>query len=179
MGRRWRLPGHPRRWLRRHRQELPICFSPPQRPTQPQQQPRLSYSSGAVTTFYVTTLPLTCPTMSALAEGYACKVAPPKVQCGWCPPRGGREKSTVINMLKMRWRHVKNIYIEIRRKNGIQWQRNVQFFIRTRSSDDMVKLTDDDIRWMVKRVSSGNFTVKQASWTYGITKRRVQQLTKI
>jgi len=47
------------------------------------------------------------------------------------------------------------------------------------SSDDLVKLTDEDIRWMVKRVSSGNFTVKQASWTYGITERRVQQLTKI
>ena len=47
------------------------------------------------------------------------------------------------------------------------------------SSDDMVKLTDEGIKWMVKRVSSENFTVKQASRTYGITERRVQQLTKM
>ena len=43
----------------------------------------------------------------------------------------------------------------------------------------MVKLTDEYISRMVKRVSSGNFTVKQASRTYGITGRRVQQLTKV
>jgi hypothetical protein len=47
------------------------------------------------------------------------------------------------------------------------------------SPDDMVKLTDEYIRWMVKRVSSGNFTVKQASRTCGIKERRVQQLTKM
>ena len=47
------------------------------------------------------------------------------------------------------------------------------------SSEDMVKLTNEDIRWMVKRVSSGYFTVKKASEIYGITERRVQQLTKI
>ena len=28
-------------------------------------------------------------------------------------------------------------------------------FRRTISLDDLVKLTDDDVRWMVKRVSSG------------------------
>ena len=43
----------------------------------------------------------------------------------------------------------------------------------------MVKLRDENIREMVKRVSSVNFTIEQASWIYGITKRRVQQLTKI
>jgi transposase len=47
------------------------------------------------------------------------------------------------------------------------------------SLDDLVKLTDENIRWMVKRVSSANFTVKQASRTYRITERRVQQLTKM
>ena len=47
------------------------------------------------------------------------------------------------------------------------------------SSNDMVKLTDGNIRRMVKRGSSGNFTIEQASRTYGITERRVQQLTKI
>ena len=43
----------------------------------------------------------------------------------------------------------------------------------------MVKLSNEYINRMVKRVSSGNFTVKQASQTYGITERRVQQLTKV
>lgn len=47
------------------------------------------------------------------------------------------------------------------------------------SSDDLVKLTDEGIKWMVKRVSSEMFTVKQVSRSYGITERRVQQLTKM
>ena len=47
------------------------------------------------------------------------------------------------------------------------------------SSEGMVKLTNEDIKWMVKRVSSGNFAVKQASWIYGVTERRVQQLVKM
>ena len=42
-----------------------------------------------------------------------------------------------------------------------------------------VKLTGEGIKWMVKRESSENFTVRQASRTYGITERRVQQLTKM
>ena len=46
------------------------------------------------------------------------------------------------------------------------------------SSDDMVKHTNEDIRWQVKRVSLGKITVKQASRTYRITDRRVQQLPK-
>ncbi len=40
------------------------------------------------------------------------------------------------------------------------------------SSEDLVKLTNEDIKWMVKRVSSGKFTVKQASLIYGVTERR-------
>jgi hypothetical protein len=48
------------------------------------------------------------------------------------------------------------------------------------SSNDLVKLMDENISGrMVKRVNSWNFTIEQASWIYGITERRVQQLTKI
>ena len=40
-------------------------------------------------------------------------------------------------------------------------------------SDDMIKPTNEDIIWTVKRVSPGNFTVQQASRTYGVNERRV------
>ena len=54
-----------------------------------------------------------------------------------------------------------------------------KLFRQILSSDDIVKLTDEGIKWTVKRVRSENFTVKQASLTYRITERRVQQLTKM
>jgi putative transposase len=47
------------------------------------------------------------------------------------------------------------------------------------SSDDMVKLTNEEIKWMVRRVSSEIITVKSASRIYGVSERRVQQLTKM
>jgi putative transposase len=46
-------------------------------------------------------------------------------------------------------------------------------------SDGMVKLTNEDIKWLVMRVNSGFFTVKKAAQVYGVTERRVQQLTKM
>lgn len=45
--------------------------------------------------------------------------------------------------------------------------------------EGMVKLTDEDIKWMVRRVSSGFFTVKKAAQIYGVTERRIQQKTKM
>jgi hypothetical protein len=47
------------------------------------------------------------------------------------------------------------------------------------SSYDMVKLTKEDIRGILKRASFWDFSVKNASAIYGITERRIQQLTKI
>ncbi len=46
-------------------------------------------------------------------------------------------------------------------------------------SDGMVKLTNEDIKWMVRRVNSRKFTVKTVSRIYGVTARRVQQLAKM
>ena len=43
----------------------------------------------------------------------------------------------------------------------------------------MVKLTDEDIRWIVKRASSWDFSVKKDSEIHGLTERRIQQQTKI
>ncbi len=43
----------------------------------------------------------------------------------------------------------------------------------------MVKLTDDGLKGMIKRVTSGDFTAKKASRIYGITECRAQQLTKM
>ena len=42
----------------------------------------------------------------------------------------------------------------------------------------MVRLTNDDVKWLVKRVSSGNFKIKKASQIYRVLERRVQQLIK-
>ena len=42
----------------------------------------------------------------------------------------------------------------------------------------MVRLTNDDVKWLVKRVSSGNFKIKKASQIYRVPERRVQQLIK-
>ncbi|HUV80837.1 MAG TPA: hypothetical protein VMW40_08495 [Candidatus Bathyarchaeia archaeon] len=42
----------------------------------------------------------------------------------------------------------------------------------------MVKLTNEDIKWLVIRVCSGFFTVKKAARVYGVTERRVQQLVR-
>jgi hypothetical protein len=39
--------------------------------------------------------------------------------------------------------------------------------------DGMVKLTNEDIKWLVMRVNSGFFTVKKAAQVYGVTERRV------
>lgn len=47
------------------------------------------------------------------------------------------------------------------------------------SSDGMVKLTNEDIKWLVIRVNSGFFTVKKAARVYEVTERRVQQLVKM
>lgn len=46
-------------------------------------------------------------------------------------------------------------------------------------SDGMVKLTNEDIKWLIRRVNSGEFTLKTVSQIYGVTERRVQQLVKI
>ncbi|NQE45316.1 hypothetical protein C5S31_04755 [ANME-1 cluster archaeon GoMg2] len=43
----------------------------------------------------------------------------------------------------------------------------------------MVKLTKEDIRVILKRASSGDFSVKTASEIHGLTERRIQQQTKI
>jgi putative transposase len=43
----------------------------------------------------------------------------------------------------------------------------------------MVKLTKEDIRGILKRASSRDFSVKNASVIHGLTERRVQQQTKI
>jgi hypothetical protein len=40
----------------------------------------------------------------------------------------------------------------------------------------MVKLTNEDIKWLIIRVGSGFFTVNKAAQVYGVTERRVQQL---
>ena len=45
--------------------------------------------------------------------------------------------------------------------------------------DGMVKLTNEDIKWLVMRVNSGFFAVKKAAQVYGVTERRVQQLIKM
>jgi putative transposase len=47
------------------------------------------------------------------------------------------------------------------------------------SSDGMVKLTNEEIKWLIIHVGSGFFTVKKASQFYGVTERRVQQLIKM
>jgi hypothetical protein len=47
------------------------------------------------------------------------------------------------------------------------------------SSDGMVKLTNEDIKWLVMRVNSGFFTVKSPARVYEVTERRVQQLVKM
>ena len=46
-------------------------------------------------------------------------------------------------------------------------------------SNGMVKLTNEEITWLVMRVNSGFFTVKKAAQIYGVTERRVQQLIKM
>ena len=43
----------------------------------------------------------------------------------------------------------------------------------------LVKLTNEDIKWLVIRVNSGFFTVKKAARVYEVTERRVQQLVKM
>jgi hypothetical protein len=40
-------------------------------------------------------------------------------------------------------------------------------------SDGMVKLTNEEIKWLISRVGSGFFTVKKAAHVYGVTERRV------
>jgi len=42
----------------------------------------------------------------------------------------------------------------------------------------VVKLNNKKMAWMVKHVSSGEVSTKDAADIYGITQRRVQQLTK-
>lgn len=54
-----------------------------------------------------------------------------------------------------------------------------ELFRRFISTNGIVILTNGDIKWIVRRVSSGNFTVKKVAQIYGVTERRVQQLTKI
>ena len=46
------------------------------------------------------------------------------------------------------------------------------------SSDDRVKLTNEDIRGIQKRTTSQDLSVKKDSEIYGITELRVQQQTK-
>jgi putative transposase len=43
----------------------------------------------------------------------------------------------------------------------------------------MVKLTNEEIKWLIIRVRSDFFTVKKAAAVYGVTERRVQQLIKM
>ncbi|KAF5430304.1 hypothetical protein C5S36_13440 [Candidatus Methanophagaceae archaeon] len=47
------------------------------------------------------------------------------------------------------------------------------------SSDEMVKLTNEDIRWIQKRASSWDYSVKKDSEICGMTELRIQQQTKI
>lgn len=54
-----------------------------------------------------------------------------------------------------------------------------ELFRRFISTNGIVILTNGDIKWIVRRVRSGNFTVKKVAQIYGVTERRVQQLTKI
>jgi len=42
----------------------------------------------------------------------------------------------------------------------------------------VVKLSNKKIAWIVKHVSSGEVSTKDAADLYGITQRRVEQLTK-
>jgi len=44
--------------------------------------------------------------------------------------------------------------------------------------DPVVKLSNKKIAWIVKHVSSGEISTRDAAAIYGITQRRVQQLTK-
>ena len=46
------------------------------------------------------------------------------------------------------------------------------------SPDNMVKLTNAKITWIVKHVENGNITTRQAADIYNISMRRVQQLVK-
>jgi len=47
------------------------------------------------------------------------------------------------------------------------------------SSYDMAKLTNEDIRWILKRASSRDFSVKNASEIHGLMGPKMQQQTKI
>jgi putative transposase len=47
------------------------------------------------------------------------------------------------------------------------------------SSDEMAKLTKEDIRGILKRASSRDFSVKKDSEIHGLTERIIQQQTKI
>jgi hypothetical protein len=49
-------------------------------------------------------------------------------------------------------------------------------FCKSMPSDGMVKLTNEDIKWLIIRLSSAFFTVKKAEQVHGITERLVQQL---
>ena len=42
----------------------------------------------------------------------------------------------------------------------------------------MVKLTDKEIRWIVKHVENSDVKTRQTANTYGVSIRRVQQLVK-
>ena len=54
-----------------------------------------------------------------------------------------------------------------------------KLFRKSMPSDGMVKLTNEEIKWLIRRVESGFFTVKQAAHVYRVTERRVQQLIKM
>jgi hypothetical protein len=43
-------------------------------------------------------------------------------------------------------------------------------------SDGMVKLTNEDLKWLIIRVGSGFFTVKKAAQVYGVMECRVQHV---
>ncbi|HDS46214.1 MAG TPA: hypothetical protein ENN68_09070 [Methanomicrobia archaeon] len=43
----------------------------------------------------------------------------------------------------------------------------------------MVKLTNEEIKWLIIRAGSGFFTVKKAAAVYGVTECRMQQLIKM
>ncbi|HDS44995.1 MAG TPA: hypothetical protein ENN68_02675 [Methanomicrobia archaeon] len=43
----------------------------------------------------------------------------------------------------------------------------------------MVKLTNEEIKWLIIRVNTGFFNMKKAAAVYGVTERRVQQLIKM
>ncbi|MFQ5621627.1 MAG: helix-turn-helix domain-containing protein [Candidatus Nanoarchaeia archaeon] len=61
---------------------------------------------------------------------------------------------------------------------GYQKGCRVRKLFRLLDNTIMVKLSNKKIRWLVKNVSNGNVSTRDAANIYNITRRRVQQLVK-